>query len=191
MKGVSAVIAATLGVVIAFTTCQSIAWAWTAPASHLLQTPTGSGYHLVQKGETLSGIAARYGVSLSALKQANGLTDDLILVGQTLRIPVASSASLSLPAQATGGNSPGSCSNPYFVRRGDSLAAIASRCGISIAALKAANNLSGNVLHVGQMIKIPSSGYSSKPGTALPMPRPTVTATPLPAIPPWTYPSQP
>ena len=43
--------------------------------------------HRVQAGETLSTIAARYGVTVEAIKAANGLTGDLIWVGQELRIP--------------------------------------------------------------------------------------------------------
>jgi hypothetical protein len=44
--------------------------------------------HIVAKGETLGGIAAKYGVSVSALKSANQITDDRKLsVGRTLTIP--------------------------------------------------------------------------------------------------------
>lgn len=191
MKGVSVLLVATLGAVIILLAAQSSATALATSGSYFLQSSAGGGHHLVQKGETLSGIALRYGVSLAALKQANGLTGDLILVGQTLRIPSAHFDSPLAPPQAASSTSLGNCTNPYFVRRGDSLSAIASRCGVSIAAIKVANNMSGNVLYVGQMIKIPSSGYSPKPVTALPAPRPTATATPPPAIPPWTYPARP
>jgi murein DD-endopeptidase MepM/ murein hydrolase activator NlpD len=43
--------------------------------------------HTVRKGDTLSAIGLKYGVSVGALKRANGLSSDLIRVGQTLRIP--------------------------------------------------------------------------------------------------------
>ena len=44
--------------------------------------------HSVQRGETLSGIALRYGVTVAAISEANGITDpNHILVGQKLKIP--------------------------------------------------------------------------------------------------------
>ena len=47
-----------------------------------------SGYeHKVQSGQTLSAIAQAYGVSVEKIKKANGLTNDVIRVGQTLFIP--------------------------------------------------------------------------------------------------------
>jgi murein DD-endopeptidase MepM/ murein hydrolase activator NlpD len=49
----------------------------------------GGGLHVVRKGDTLSGLALRYGISVADLKHANGLKSDLIRIGQTLRIPSA------------------------------------------------------------------------------------------------------
>ncbi|ALM51750.1 N-acetylmuramoyl-L-alanine amidase [Halomonas huangheensis] len=48
---------------------------------------TGSGEYRIQPGDTLSGIASQHGVSLGQLRQANELNDDVIRVGQVLRIP--------------------------------------------------------------------------------------------------------
>lgn len=47
----------------------------------------GAPNYTVRRGDTLSHIAARFGVSVRALKRANGLSGDLIRTGQTLRIP--------------------------------------------------------------------------------------------------------
>jgi LysM repeat protein len=44
--------------------------------------------HIVRKGDTLSALAVRYGVSVNDLKRANGLKSDLIKVGQSLQVPV-------------------------------------------------------------------------------------------------------
>ncbi|CAI8257196.1 MAG: putative peptidoglycan endopeptidase LytE [Opitutia bacterium UBA7350] len=62
----------------------------TATASTALLTgafAAGSGIHTVKRGDTLSGLAQRYGTSVSALKRSNHLSSDLIQVGQTLIIP--------------------------------------------------------------------------------------------------------
>ena len=49
---------------------------------------TGAGtIHIVQKGDTLGGIAIRYGVSVSTIKRTNSLNSDMIRVGQKLNVP--------------------------------------------------------------------------------------------------------
>jgi N-acetylmuramoyl-L-alanine amidase len=57
-------------------------------AMNLKRTPTKQVSHLIGRGDTLSEIAQRYNVSLSAIRAANKLSNDKIRVGQTLRIPV-------------------------------------------------------------------------------------------------------
>jgi len=47
----------------------------------------GRGQYVIEAGDTLSGIAARYGVSARRLREANGLAGDVIHVGQVLVIP--------------------------------------------------------------------------------------------------------
>ena len=71
-----------------------------APPSIIILTPTPTGgnsggggggttiYYTVVQGDTLSSIAARFGTTVTAIMQANGLTSDLIYVGQVLLIPV-------------------------------------------------------------------------------------------------------
>ena len=57
-------------------------------AMDLKHTPTKQVRHVISRGDTLSGIAERYNVSMSAIRAANRLSSDRIRVGQTLRIPV-------------------------------------------------------------------------------------------------------
>ncbi|MFV0295787.1 MAG: LysM peptidoglycan-binding domain-containing protein [Hyphomicrobiaceae bacterium] len=62
----------------------------TASASQALvrgTIPPGSGDIVVARGDTLSALSRRYGVSVADLKQANGLSSDLIRQGQSLRLP--------------------------------------------------------------------------------------------------------
>ena len=110
--------------------------------------------HVVQRGETLSTIAARYGTTAQAIARANGLRNqNYIYVGQRLTIPGGGGG---------GGNT--AAGGSYTVRPGDSLSAIALRYGTTVAALKKANGLSGSVIYVGQRLVIPGGGGSAKSG---------------------------
>jgi len=114
--------------------------------------------YTVKSGDTLYRIAARYGVTVAALKQANLLNSNNIYVGQVLTIPDGNN----------GGNNDGGTGGPtptYLVQRGDTLTKIAYRFGSSVSALKSANNLSTDSIYVGQSLKIPTSGsYTVKSG---------------------------
>jgi LysM repeat protein len=64
------------------------------PAASSSRTPVGSGKaYQVKRGDTLTRIASKNGITLSALRRANGLNSDRILIGQKLEIPVAEVAS--------------------------------------------------------------------------------------------------
>ena len=109
---------------------------------------SGSGItYVVQAGDTLSGIAARFGTTVANLVSINNISNpNLIYVGQVLIIS-------------------GSISNytSYTVQAGDSLSAIAARFGTTVAELVSLNNISDpNLIYVGQVLKIPSSGNSSR-----------------------------
>jgi LysM repeat protein len=63
-----------------------------APRSNQVQAPSvntspGGTTHLVVKGDTLGGIARKYGVSMDAIKRANSMTKDTVVLGKTLKIP--------------------------------------------------------------------------------------------------------
>jgi LysM repeat protein len=107
--------------------------------------------YVVRRGDSLGAIAARFGVSVSAIVRANGIRNpNLIFAGQRLVIPGrgSSSAAGAASAPATGG--------VYVVRRGDSLGAIAVRYGTSVAALARANRIANpSIIYVGQRLVIP------------------------------------
>jgi LysM repeat protein len=50
-------------------------------------TPPSYKYHTVKKGDTLSALSRRYGISMSSIQQANGLRSSVIVLGKKLRIP--------------------------------------------------------------------------------------------------------
>jgi len=112
--------------------------------------------HVVQRGENLSRIALRYGTSVQAIMNANGLSNpNFIWVGQRLVIPGKGGGS----SGGGGGSSGGGGGSVYVVRRGDNLASIARRYGTTVAALVSANGLrNANVIYVGQRLRVPGSG---------------------------------
>ncbi|HWI21770.1 MAG TPA: LysM peptidoglycan-binding domain-containing protein, partial [Baekduia sp.] len=106
--------------------------------------------HVVQPGETLSGVAAAQGVSARTLAVANGLSETAFLIaGSTLIVPDASGPSSSTPAPLSG----------YRVRMNDTLSGVAAEHGVAIADLAAANGLSPqSMLVIGTTLKLPGAG---------------------------------
>jgi LysM repeat protein len=115
--------------------------------------------HVVRSGDTLSGIASKYGVSVKDLQSWNKLSGSTILVGQKLVVKggtaaAASSASSSSSASKSSSSSKKPKTISYTVRRGDTLGAIAERYGCSISDLKSWNGLKGSTIYVGQKLVI-------------------------------------
>lgn len=113
-----------------------------------------SGTYTVQSGDTLSGIANKFGTNYQALAQLNSISNpNHIYVGQVLKL----SANNSTPATPTRQNT-SSAKGTYTVQAGDSLSAIASHYGTSYEALAQLNNISNpNHIYVGQVLKLSAS----------------------------------
>jgi LysM repeat protein len=113
---------------------------------------------VVKKGDSLGKIASRAGVSVAALKRQNGLTSSALLVGQRLEIPrnVAKPESTKTLAVARRDSSKTGSAQSYTVKKGDTLAAIASIFGVSVGDLKVWNRIHGHKLKIGQELKINS-----------------------------------
>jgi LysM repeat protein len=109
-------------------------------------TAAASTRHTVAKGDTLGAIARRYGSSTAAIKQANGMTSDTVVLGKTLVIPGSSGPVASAPA--AGGRT-------YTVVKGDTLSRIASRNGTTAEAIKKANGMSSDTVVLGTRLRIP------------------------------------
>ena len=95
------------------------------------------GIHIVSRGETLSAIAVRYGLELSALREINGVEGDRILIGQKLRLRQASTAI-------------------HVVERGDALWEIARAYGMTVGELKELNGLASDRIYPGQELELNS-----------------------------------
>lgn len=109
----------------------------------------------VQAGDTLSEIALKFGTTTRDLRQANGLTSDLIRSGQTLKVPPSGSGASTGSGGAGGSLAP--TAGEHIVRSGDTLGGLAIRYGVSVSAIKTLNSLPGDVIRIGQKLKIPAS----------------------------------
>jgi LysM repeat protein len=128
-----------------------------------------TGSYVVQRGDTLTSIALRYGISKTALAAANGISyTSWVYVGQRLTIPGQSSSPSQPPATTSG---------TYTVKAGNTLFSIAKWHGVTVSALKAANGLYSNIIYVGQRLIIPGATSSPQPNPT-PNPSPSPVATP-------------
>lgn len=108
-----------------------------------------SNIYIVKSGDSLYSIARKYNTTVDELKKLNNLTSNVLSIGQVLKIP--SSSESSNTGSGTG------ISNTYVVKSGDSLYSIARKYNTTVDEIKRLNNLSSNVLNIGQVLKIPSS----------------------------------
>lgn len=95
--------------------------------------------YTVQPGDTLWAIARRYNTTVDVLKSLNGLTSDLLRIGQILKIQVSQTTPYI----------------EYKVKSNDTLWGIARRYNTTVDALKQLNGLTSDLLHIGQILKIP------------------------------------
>jgi LysM repeat protein len=115
---------------------------------------SGGVVHVVCRGETLSGIAYRYGTSVWAIASANHIPNpSYIWVGQRLVIP-------SGGGYVDGGYHGGVCGSVHVVCRGETMYSIARRYGTTVWAIASANGIANpNYIWAGQRLKIPCGGY--------------------------------
>ncbi|WP_234988022.1 LysM peptidoglycan-binding domain-containing protein [Demequina sp. NBRC 110056] len=151
----------------------SIPGAGNASAAKATTSTTSTATHTVASGDTVWALARRYGVSVSSITQANDLGSSAVIrIGQSLRIPGASSAgntaatttasssssSSSSTKLATDANLSdfGGATQTYTVAAGDTLAAIANRFGVSASSLVSANGIKNpSLIRVGQRLTVP------------------------------------
>ncbi len=121
---------------------------------------SGGQVHIVQWGDTLYSLARRYGTTVTAIVQANGLANpNCIYTGQRLIIPTGGVAlSPTAPGAVT----------YYTVQKGDTLHSIAYRYGTTVSAIVAANNIyNPSFIYTGQRLVIPTGQLVGLPPIAV------------------------
>jgi peptidoglycan endopeptidase LytF len=133
--------------------------------------------YVVAKGDSFYSIAKKNGLKIKDIEAANpNIAPTKLKVGMKLQIPPASTVApssggvASAAPAAEGGDT-------YTVKSGDSLTKIAHANGITVKALRAANDLKTDRIKVGQKLKLPSRV------AAEPAPEAAPVAPPLPAAP--------
>ena len=100
---------------------------------------SGTIRYVVQAGDSLWLIAQKYNTTVQAIKNQNGLTSDMLSIGQVLSIPTPQSTSTI----------------QYTVKSGDSLWLIAQKYNTTVNAIKSMNGLTSDMLSIGQVLRIP------------------------------------
>ena len=100
---------------------------------------TGYIEYVVQPGDTLWLLSQRYGTTVDAIKNLNGLTGSMIYIGQVLKIP---SDSVKPYIE-------------YTVRVGDTLWELSRRYGTTVEAIRELNGLTSDMIYIGQTLLIP------------------------------------
>lgn len=97
--------------------------------------------YTVKAGDSLWGIAKKYGTTVDYLKAINNLSSNLLSVGQKLKVPDSTS-------------NDNNNDNIYIVKSGDTLYSIANKYNTTVSNLMNINNLKTNLLSIGQELKL-------------------------------------
>lgn len=126
------------------------------PTSAPAPAPNTADTWTVEAGNTLSRIAAAWGVTVSALAATNGIPNpDVIYIGQVIH----------RPGSAFAGPAPVAGSGEYIVRAGDTLSAIAAVHGTTVAVLVALNHIANpDRISVGEVLHLPAGGPATPTG---------------------------
>ncbi|PID93567.1 MAG: lytic transglycosylase [Bacteroidetes bacterium] len=118
--------------------------------------------HVVRSGENLGLIARKYHCSVNNIKRWNRLKGTMIRPGQRLIVYPRGAYYPAAPSTTRTSSTAKSTNGSYVVKRGDNLGKIAAANGVSIAQLKAWNNLRGNTIHPGERLVVAAPSSKGK-----------------------------
>lgn len=141
-------------------TAPAPATGYQAPAVPVTEPePTAPGAmreYEIKKGDTLDQIAREHGISLQALRNANPNVDARKLqLKQKIALPASAKAAAGAATTAESGAVTGS-SAIHVVKSGETLYAIAKAQGVTVSAIRKANNLKTDTIRVNQKLKLPA-----------------------------------
>ncbi|UPA28674.1 MAG: LysM peptidoglycan-binding domain-containing protein [Verrucomicrobiota bacterium] len=123
----------------------------TAPEVEVIEVIPAGAEYTVEKGDCLFGLAKRFNISFHELLTANKLDEHAQLyVGQRIILPGVDVAEIERTAAKT---------QTHKVKRNECLSKIAKKYGVSVRAIKSANNLKSDRIFEGQLLVIPGAGY--------------------------------
>lgn len=133
----------------------------------------GASSYTIQKGDSLSKVAVRAGVSVREIQELNSIADpNKIRIGQKILLPAHAKSLPDVPVAAPAKSSTKASSKPsapakasgdtHTVQPGDTLGKLASRYGTSVAAFKSVNNLKSDTIRIGQKLAIPNGKGNEK-----------------------------
>lgn len=130
--------------------------------------------YTVKSGDTLSGIASKYGVSFKDIMKWNNLSTTLIFPGNVLAVSEKKSSGGSTGSNPSSNPKPPTNATTYVVKSGDTLSHIARDYGVTVKELQSWNNISSHIIHIGQKLTVKAGGKGGS-GSVVEEP---VTSTP-------------
>jgi LysM repeat protein len=149
------------------------------PTANVALAASAPATYRVAAGDTVSGIAAKYGLATASVLALNGLGwKSLIFPGQVLRLTNGATATTPKPVTAPKPTPPAAGTTTYTIVRGDTVSGIAARFGVSTQAVLTANKLGwSTIIYPGQKLHIPGKPASTT--TPKPAPEPTIDIDPV------------
>ena len=112
----------------------------TLSIGQVLKLKDDNNVYVVKKGDTLYGISKLFNTSIEELKKINNLENNILSIGQSLIIPMVGESNINKIL--------------HTVEKGDTLWSIARKYSTTVSDIKALNNLTSNILSIGQILKI-------------------------------------
>ena len=175
------------------TTALLIGCIWAAGIWSVVRPPAASAegetVYVVQVGDGLTAIARKFRTTVPKLVELNRLMTTVLQPGQLLKVPNPAGVMANATSPAVSAGAGTAKATAYMVKQGDTLFSIATRAGVSVAALQAANGFTGTNIRAGQRMMIPGvpvPGVVAAAPTAVSVvvPPPTaVVAQPKTAVP--------